>query len=209
MTISRLFCAAFLCAFCVACGDGGSSAPPPSQTTPDYSEINTLSPSGTGAFTVGDVEFNSEIDLRLDPRSVTNQVQVDETLTELDKLTRVEANVFAPHPEEFWISVNVYARENYPEHAIVYDTKVYVDNIEVLRFKFVGGDTLKDPHPERFNLLEFTDGVPETTLVHAKSDIVLYKDTDEAAIDAENPPTADSEEQATVLSNTLRVNFRQ
>ncbi len=209
MILRVCVCFSLILGLSSGCGGPTPSGQTPSPIDPAYKDVNTLTPGGAGVFGAGDVEVVSRVEARVDPRSVTDKVRIAETETVMEKVTRIQADVFAPHPPEFWIKISVFSRENYPRHAVLYETTVFVDNEEVGKFAFVGGPNLTEPHDYPFNLFQFTNGVPETALVHARTRLTLYKDTDPTTFTPETAPPAEEVSKASVLSNSLRIDFRQ
>ena len=125
-----------------------------------------------------------------------------------DRITRVTAEIFPPHPEELWVKVSVSCRKAFPDHAILMKTRIFVDREEVDSFSFVTGDNAKEPVSRSLEVLQFFDQRPESFVVHAETEVVLYKNTDETNITPETAPEPAAGNTATVLGNPLRVEFR-
>lgn len=202
----RALMAVFAAAAVVA-GCEGPGPPPPPPAGPDAP--TAFAPgSQTPPFGVGDVEFEMRVVADVADQSVGDNVRVSRSEAAFDQITRIQADVFPPHPEEFWVKVTVQTNYDFPDHAVLVDTTVFVDEEEIHSFAYVGGDTLSSPEEYAFNLFEHVESVPETVLVHAKTELTLYKGADEETISVDSPPEAGPESKATVLSNSLRINFR-
>ena len=207
LRLCRCLCCLILVAFFSACRapEEGTSGQGNDEIMAD---VNTLSGGGASAFGAGDVEFDMRLVTSIAKQSQVNNLRIEQSESINDRITRIVANWFPPHPDEAWITVLVYSRRNYPAHAVLLKTTIFVNGEVVESFDFVGGPSLKEPKEHLFDVMKYVEGTPETILVHAETRLTLYLETDVNTITPETAPDAPPGAKATVLSNSLRINFR-
>jgi hypothetical protein len=163
--------------------------------------------------TVGDVEARIHMDATVDAAARGPNMAVEELEDYRQGFNYVTITVSPPYPAQLAITFKTVPHIGFAEQPYVLRTTVFRDKNVIATFNNV---IVSDPPaselapPSRvnvFNVLEGLTATPDTLLVRAQSEIVLYpKGTDAATIDPKAPAPGTGP-TGVLLSNPVRITF--
>lgn len=195
---------------------GLGCSPTPTKTLPfgDGADPSaSAAPVAPAVFGVGDVETSLRLRVTLNAQSRGPNVRSQEDLSAKQEILRTTVDIYDPLPEELWATFELSCYADFPGHAAVVRVAMFsqpgdADPVEIGRFNVVLGDNARDRTTTvKANALEPLPQRPDTLLVYAKADIILFMNTEEDAVDPETATTDNPAMRAALLSNPMRVNF--
>ena len=189
----------------LACSPGGTpTSTPTPEPTPEA--VASIIPGAT--FTIGDVETSlvftilATDDLKNEPN-----VEVEEVENFRKRIVKSTVTITGDPPAQLPLLLVVSSRKNYEEHVVQVRGHLELDGREIRPLSGVfAKDAMDTPIVGVIDIRNHLDAVPETFLVTASAEIVLFRDTDISAVTVETPVPEDAE-RVTIYSNTLRVNI--
>ena len=173
-------------------------------------------PEAKDEFNVGDAETGFNLILELDPESKSDQVKEDRIVSSKKILSEETVTVSDPALQHLWVRIQVQPTQNYTKRVAVLRGVLERDGQPIASFQTVLGKTalqpamLGDTHSPKEFRVDVLGGLasrPATTLLLAKTEVLLApKGADEAVVD---PATlkADPGDVSAKISNPVRVNF--
>ncbi len=208
MTFRRYFLALGLLGL-VSCSQ--ESAPPPDDSA-GVPPTNANAPiEAPASYNLGDVETSFRLTVKVASKSQRGTVEYAELQTKKFELAMAEAHIKKPYPEQLWLVSEINARRALrPQDAILLRLRVYAEGTEApiaeKAMVWKGSGKPGQADSLEVDLVPHVNSLATSVLVHARTEILWFADTDAESIDPSNvtqTPTGRVEK----LSNTLRVSY--